>query len=155
MADILARMRQLIGTISQWTDDNLVIGDGELVLERTDDGGVRIKVGNGVDQYLDLPYVTSTTFGDSYTWRNVTGTRIDNTDYTSPGHPIQVSYTLGCASNDGVAQIVVAGIAVAYCTNGGNGAMAFTISAVVPPNTVYRVNQSNANTRAWFELRAD
>lgn len=156
MADIPARMRQIIGTIEQWGDDDLVIGDGEFALERTDEGGIKIKVGNGVDVYTDLPYVSAAgAFGAGYTWRDVTGERNDNTNYTSPGHAIQISYRLSTLANGGIAEIVVGGISVATVANGGNGQLELSMSAIVPPDTIYRVNQSNANGRAWCECRAD
>jgi hypothetical protein len=55
MADIPARMRQIIGTTADWTATNLVIGDGELALERAA-AGVKAKVGDGTTRFLDLPY---------------------------------------------------------------------------------------------------
>lgn len=56
MADLLARMRQMIGTTAQWLANNRVLGDGELGLERLPDGTARFKVGDGVKTFSALPY---------------------------------------------------------------------------------------------------
>lgn len=148
-------MRQIIGTTAEWIADDLVIGDGEIALERTGGGELLIKVGNGVDQYTDLPYLTLTAFGSGYTWRNVTGTRPLATNHTSPNHPIQISVRLNFVSNDGTSTITVGGQAVAFCGNGGLGTMAQAISAIIPPNTVYRIDNANISSYSIYELRAD
>ena len=57
MATTLARMRQLIGTTANWAANDLVIGDGELALERTVAGVVLTKLGDGVKRYSQLGYV--------------------------------------------------------------------------------------------------
>jgi hypothetical protein len=59
MTDILARQRQLIGTTAEWGADDLVIGNGELAIERVNAAQIKIKVGDGVNKYSALPYVTS------------------------------------------------------------------------------------------------
>lgn len=56
MADIFARMYQLIGTTAEWASANIVLGDGEIALERQADGLVVSKVGDGVLPYSSLPY---------------------------------------------------------------------------------------------------
>jgi hypothetical protein len=60
MADINARTRLLIGTPTTWAGANLVLGDGELVLERETSGAVQMKVGNGAATYSALPFLTMT-----------------------------------------------------------------------------------------------
>lgn len=152
MADILARMRQIIGTISEWTDDNLIIGDGEIALERGDDGGVRLKIGNGVDQYLDLPYVGSGFAGAETVWTNFPAFVL-NTDHTSPSYPMSISVVATFAANGGICTIVVGGVGITACGNGGNGQMIQSMSAVIPPNTVYRVNATSMDDVDVFELR--
>jgi hypothetical protein len=157
MTDILARQRTLIGTTAQWALNNLVIGDGEIALERPVSGSVRMKVGNGVATFSALPYSPPVggAFGDKYTWRTLTGSRSDGTNYTGPDHPIMVSYIAEFLSNSGTCAMLVGGLQVGVAANGGNGAMYETLTAIVPPGTVYRVNTSGLNGRAWFELRAD
>jgi hypothetical protein len=58
MADILARTKLLIGTTTDWAAHDLVIGDGELVLERAG-SLVKMKVGNGAALYSALPFVAA------------------------------------------------------------------------------------------------
>jgi hypothetical protein len=155
MSNIEARMRQLVGTTAEWAADDLVIGDGEIAIERTDAGQVLIKIGNGVDQFSELPYQTLSSFGPEYTWRNVTGTFTLGANHTSPDHPIQIIVRAVMAANDGTVTITVGGLAIAYCSNGGNGAMAQSISAIVPPGSVYRVDQVSLSSILIHELRAD
>lgn len=57
MADILARQRQIIGTTGEWGINDLVLGAGELALERQTDGTVRAKVGNGSLRFSNAPYL--------------------------------------------------------------------------------------------------
>lgn len=56
MTDTFARMRQLVGTTAEWAANDLVIGNGEIALERVAGGALRMKVGNGVDKYSVLQY---------------------------------------------------------------------------------------------------
>jgi len=57
MTDTLARMRQLIGTTAEWTANNLVLGDGEIGVERAA-SGPRIRIGDGATAFLSLPVFT-------------------------------------------------------------------------------------------------
>lgn len=57
MADELRRMRQLRGTPEQWASSNLIIGDGEIAVERNN-VDARMKVGDGTKTFNELPYVT-------------------------------------------------------------------------------------------------
>ena len=157
MTDILARQRQLIATTAQWAANDLIIGDGELALERTSTGVIKAKIGNGSEVFSALPYTPPVggAFGQGYTWRTLTGSRSDGTDYTAPAHPIQVSFIAEFLSNTGSAALLVSGIQLGIFANGGNGAMVSTLTAIVPPGAVYRVNTAALNGRAWFELRAD
>ncbi len=41
------------GTLAEWTSANPIIAIREMVLETDTD---KFKIGNGVDNYLDLPY---------------------------------------------------------------------------------------------------
>jgi lysophospholipase L1-like esterase len=59
MATELKRMRQLIGSTAEWAANDLVIGDGEIAVERVAGGGVRAKVGNGAAPFSGLPYLDS------------------------------------------------------------------------------------------------
>lgn len=56
MPDIDARTRLLVGTTADWAASDLVIGDGEVVLERTG-GLVKMKAGDGVAHYSGLPFL--------------------------------------------------------------------------------------------------
>lgn len=63
MANILARQRQLTGTTAQWATDDLIIGNGELALEVTTTGEVKIKVGDGAKSFSALSYVVPSAGG--------------------------------------------------------------------------------------------
>lgn len=56
MADILARMRQLIGDPTEWAANDIVLGRGELALE-VSGNDTMLKVGDGAQTYSQLPYV--------------------------------------------------------------------------------------------------
>lgn len=58
MVDTLSRMRQLIGTTSQWAANNLVLGDGELGIEVVDTATRRVKCGDGTRTWSALPYLS-------------------------------------------------------------------------------------------------
>ena len=46
------------GTSEQWdTASDTVILDGEIVIEQSSDGYTRLKVGNGISTYAELPYM--------------------------------------------------------------------------------------------------
>ena len=44
-------------TTTNWTQSKYVIPDGEMVVEKCADGGVKIKIGDGLKIFNDLPYV--------------------------------------------------------------------------------------------------
>lgn len=154
MPSIEARMRQLIGTTAEWIADDIVIGDGEIALERTEEGVLLIKVGNGVDQYGDLPYLTLSAFGSDYSWR-VAGSVTSGGTRTAPDHPIQVNVRVDFAPSPGTATLVVQGIEVGATANGGNGQMVTMMSGIVPPNATYSINWSGVSLITVTELRAD
>lgn len=57
MTDTLARMRQIVGSSAAWASHDLVLGDGEIALERREDGTVRARVGDGSAQFSASPYL--------------------------------------------------------------------------------------------------
>lgn len=59
MADIFARQRSLIGSSAEWTANNIVLGQGEIGIERVSPTDVRIKVGDGVSTFSALPYASA------------------------------------------------------------------------------------------------
>src|SRR4051812_41222127 len=59
MADINARTRLLVGTTANWAASDLVLGDGEVVLERAGTS-IKMKAGNGTGRYSTLPFMTMT-----------------------------------------------------------------------------------------------
>jgi hypothetical protein len=56
MADLNARTRLLVGTTADWSSSDLVLGDGEVVLERAG-SLVKMKAGNGTARYSALPFL--------------------------------------------------------------------------------------------------
>ena len=50
-------IRHLRATTEEWITHNIIIPDGEIAIERDPCGIDRIKIGNGVDYYSDLPYL--------------------------------------------------------------------------------------------------
>lgn len=61
MADEYRRMKQLTGTPAEWAASFVVLGDGEIAVERTGNKS-KIKMGDGVSTFQQLPYLD---IGDS------------------------------------------------------------------------------------------
>lgn len=45
------------GTTEQWSTSDAIIYDGEIVVEKSDDGHTRLKVGDGTKKFSELPYM--------------------------------------------------------------------------------------------------
>lgn len=56
MARLITKHRR--GTTNEWKDSSVIIEEGELVIEECTDGQVKIKIGNGVDTFDKLHYIT-------------------------------------------------------------------------------------------------
>ena len=54
-------------TNSNWTQNDPVLLDGEMVIVTTDAGDVRMKIGDGTSTYTELPF-TDEKIIDSITW---------------------------------------------------------------------------------------
>lgn len=56
MPKIITQHRR--GTTSEWAQSNVIIADGEVVIEELNDGTTKLKVGDGHSKFSELPYVT-------------------------------------------------------------------------------------------------
>ena len=54
-------------TSSNWTQNNPVLLDGEMIIVTTNAGNVRMKIGDGTSTYTELPF-TDEKIIDSMTW---------------------------------------------------------------------------------------
>jgi hypothetical protein len=70
MPDTFARMRQLIGTTTEWATNDLIIGLGEIAIERAG-AEFKVKVGDGSSRFSALPYASGAL--STVAWGNVTG----------------------------------------------------------------------------------
>ena len=70
MPDTFARMRQLIGSTTEWAVNDLVLGHGEIAIERAGPD-FKIKVGDGVSRFSALPYASGA--ASVVAWANITG----------------------------------------------------------------------------------
>lgn len=61
MADEFKRMRQLVSSTAEWAAHDIVIGDGEIAVERVSATEIKIKVGDGVRRFSALPYASGST----------------------------------------------------------------------------------------------
>lgn len=59
MTDTLARMRQLIGSPAEWNANDIVLGYGEIGIERVSASEYRAKAGDGTTKWSGLPYLTA------------------------------------------------------------------------------------------------
>ena len=55
MAKYITQHRR--GTTQQWEKSDVVVCDGEIVVEYCDDGKIRLKIGNGLSKFSELPYM--------------------------------------------------------------------------------------------------
>jgi len=65
MTDYYGRLRTIIGSTASWAANDLIIGDGEIAVERVTATDIKLKVGDGVTAFSGLPYVTGSTVGGS------------------------------------------------------------------------------------------
>lgn len=54
-------------TSSNWTQNNPVLLDGEMIIVTTNAGDVRMKIGDGTSTYTELPFADEKIL-DSMTW---------------------------------------------------------------------------------------
>jgi hypothetical protein len=73
LADTFARMRQIVGSTADWAANNIVLGSGEIGIERVSGSDIRLKVGNGTDTWSALPYASAS----STTINSATQTALD------------------------------------------------------------------------------
>jgi len=59
LADTFARMRQIVGSTADWAANNIVLGSGEIGIERVSGSDIRIKVGDGATAWSALPYASA------------------------------------------------------------------------------------------------
>lgn len=95
MADVKIRPRR--GTVSEWRDLNLVLLEGEIGIEYPDtgigEGDIRIKFGDGVKRWNDLPYAVnaneaSSIYGGNARSTHVIGLKHATTDEWTNVNPI-------------------------------------------------------------------
>lgn len=56
MSQIDARIRQKRDTAANWTNNNPVLLNGELIVVETSAGAIRFKIGDGIKTFNQLPY---------------------------------------------------------------------------------------------------
>ena len=59
MPDIYARVRSIVGSTADWAANNIVLGSGEIGIERVSASDVRLKVGDGTTAWASLPYASA------------------------------------------------------------------------------------------------
>jgi len=105
MAEVQSRMRQLVGSTVEWTSNDLVIGNGEIAVERVNATTVKLKVGDGVRRFSALPYASS-----SIASSVVGGMTFKGAINISTPAPTSVAGDYYAASADGVAHSSWAGL---------------------------------------------
>ena len=55
---MIKSIRHLRGTEAQWLASDIVIPDGEIAIVNTEGGNRRLKIGNGIDKFSSLPYLS-------------------------------------------------------------------------------------------------
>lgn len=59
MADTYARVRHIVGSSADWSANNIVLGSGEVGIERVSSTDIRLKVGDGTTAWASLPYASA------------------------------------------------------------------------------------------------
>jgi hypothetical protein len=112
--------------------------------------------GTNNTQIATTAFVYNMGIGWGQTWQDVTSSRALSTTYTnSTGKPIMVNVFLANVGASSNSSLTVDGVLVSYA-NGDttNGAAGATLSAIVPPSSVYSVSGSKTLTGGfWVELR--
>jgi len=89
--------------------------------------------------------------GISQTWQNMSGSRALATNYTnSTSRPIQVSI-IGRSGALAAMSLQVSALAVASLSI--DPSYDGTVTAIVPPGAVYRLDMTSGSIQSWFELR--
>ena len=57
MAKYIVQHRR--GTTQEWKNSDVVLRDGEIGIEKSTDGYTRLKIGDGVSKYTQLPYMNT------------------------------------------------------------------------------------------------
>jgi len=52
-----SKIKPLRGTTSEWTTNDIVIGKNEMAFENMEDGTKKMKIGDGIHKWSELPYV--------------------------------------------------------------------------------------------------
>lgn len=92
--------------------------------------------------------------GVGQTWQNVTASRAASTDYTNnTGKPIVVHvYGQASATSTNIS-LLVDGLLISQFNTTSAATDRYTVSAVVPPGSVYRVTVTSFTISMWAELR--
>lgn len=150
MSDNYSRMRQIVGTSSEWLANDIVLGNGEIALERVDALTIKLKIGDGVKKFSQAPYFASgiseapnvaglyARDGVSAAWAllgnivtqnsnavNITGGTISGISSLGVTGPVSLSIPLPVTSGGTGASALIGYVK-------GNGANAMTASATVP-----------------------
>jgi len=158
MTDILARQRCLIGTTAQWALNDLIIGDGELALERTTGGKIRIKIGNGTLTFSALAYT-----GDAWgatAWSTPTPRALATEYHNTRAWPIEASVvgqTSGLASTFILSASATSGsgfLTIGFSQSNESGTYEHWVSGIVPAGWYYRIDATGSGPilHGWNEL---
>jgi hypothetical protein len=63
MADTFARVKHVVGSTAAWAANPIVLGDGEIGVERVSGSDIRIKIGDGTTAWGSLAYASSSSTG--------------------------------------------------------------------------------------------
>lgn len=74
-------------TTGNWEEvsDSAILFKGEPAVEFTDDGEIKVKIGNGVNVWRELPYFSAVTSGGQIDFSNLTWGKLLDTDNSEPG----------------------------------------------------------------------
>jgi hypothetical protein len=134
-AVLLGNGTSALQTVAPSTSGNVLTSNGTTWTSATPAGGI------GIGQ----------------TWQDVTGSRAAGTTYTnSTGKPIFISVFGTGSPNSGVMSMTVDGVSLGQQGSAAvsSGVFYSTMTAIVPNNSTYRVNNVNGWTLgSWAELR--
>ena len=65
------------GTTEQWATSDAIIYDGEIVVEKSDDGYTRLKVGDGTKKFSELPLINGASIIPKPDWNQTDDTKAD------------------------------------------------------------------------------
>jgi len=157
VADTYARMRQIVGSTADWAANNIVLGLGEIGIERVSSSDIRIKVGDGSTAWSSLAYASSSSSGINSAVQDALDLKLDLAGGTMTGLLVlsaDPSADLGAATKqyvDAVNSALTTSISGKLSTSGGTLTGYLTLNGD-PTNVLHAATKQYVDTADGLKL---